>query len=78
MSEENVQVILLRLAHMEKTLSDIHTEVKRTNGRVTELEMDQARWEGEVRAKHLQRMVIASVMSGGVLAAVVWFVGAAI
>ena len=78
MQDDSLQVILVRLSHMDKTLAQIHEEVKRTNGRVISLEMEQARWEGEFRAKRLQRMIIASAMSGGILAAVIWFVGAAI
>jgi hypothetical protein len=77
-SEDNVQVILLRLTHMEEMLSQIHDEVKRTNGRVTRLEMESARWEGEERAKRMQNIVVSSVISGGILAGIVWFVTQAI
>ena len=78
MSEDNVQVILLRLKHIEETLSKIHEEVKRTNGRVTALEMEEARDEGAERAKRMQNIIISSVISGGILAAMVWFVTQAI
>ncbi len=78
MTENSVQVILVRLSHIESTLAQIHGEVKRTNGRVTELEMNHARWEGEARGKYMQRMIVTGVVSGGLLAGVIWFVGAAI
>jgi hypothetical protein len=76
--DDNVQVILFRLELMEKTLEQIHTEVKRTNGRVTELEMVNAAYNGELKAKYIQRVVFTTVLSGALLAAIVWFIQAAI
>jgi hypothetical protein len=78
MSEDSVQVILLRLQHMEQMLEQIHSEVKRTNGRVTSLEMENAKYDGEQRAKRMQTVVATTVLSGALLATVVWFVQAAI
>ena len=78
MSEDSVQVILLRLQHMEQMLEQIHSEVKRTNGRVTSLEMETAKHDGEQRAKRMQTVVLTTVVSGALLATVVWFVQAAI
>jgi len=78
MSDDNVQVILLRLQHMEEMLAQIHAEVKRTNGRVTGLEMENAKYDGEQRAKRMQTVVLTTVVSGALLATVVWFVQAAI
>lgn len=78
MSEDSVQVILLRLQHMEQMLEQIHSEVKRTNGRVTALEMENAKFDGEQRAKRMQSVVLTTVISGALLATVVWFVQAAI
>lgn len=78
MSEDSVQVILLRLQHMEQMLEQIHSEVKRTNGRVTSLEMENAKHDGEQRAKRMQTVVLTTVVSGALLATVVWFVQAAI
>jgi type VI protein secretion system component VasF len=78
MSEDSVQVILLRLQHMEQMLEQIHAEVKRTNGRVTSLEMENAKYSGEQRARRMQTVVVTTVVSGSLLAAVVWFVQAAI
>jgi hypothetical protein len=78
MSEDSVQVILLRLQHMERMLEQIHAEVKRTNGRVTSLEMENAKYDGEQRARRMQTVVVTTVVSGSLLAAVVWFVQAAI
>lgn len=76
--DDNVQVILYRLELMEKTLDQIHTEVKRTNGRVTELEMVNAAYDGELKAKYIQRVVFTTVLSGALLAGIVWFIQAAI
>lgn len=76
--DDNVQVILFRLELMEKTLEQIHTEVKRTNGRVTDLEMVNAAYNGELKAKYIQRVVFTTVLSGALLAGIVWFIQAAI
>lgn len=78
MSEGDIQVILHRLDELDIRLCQIHDEVKRTNGRVTDLEMDSARWEGKDEAKRMQHMIIATVISGAILAGVVWFAQAAI
>lgn len=78
MSDDNVQVILVRLQHMEEMLAQIHSEVKRTNGRVTALEMSNAQYDGEQRAKRLQSVVLTTVISGALLATIVWFVQAAV
>lgn len=78
MSEENIQVILHRLDEMKDRLDEIHSEVKRTNGRVTELEMQEARWQAKDEAKRMQHMILATVVSGGILAGVIWFVQTAI
>ena len=77
-NDDNVQVILYRLELMEKTLEKIHAEVKRTNGRVTELEMVNASYTGEMKAKYTQRVVFTTVLSGAILAGVIWFIQAAI
>jgi hypothetical protein len=77
-NDDNVQVILFRLELMEKTLEQIHTEVKRTNGRVTELEMVNAAYNGELKAKYVQRVILTTVLSGAILAGVIWFIQAAI
>jgi hypothetical protein len=78
MSNDSVEVILVKLEHLEATLNQIHTEVKRTNGRVTELEMENAKWDGVAEGKRMQTVIATSVISGGILAAVVWFVTQAI
>ncbi len=78
MSEDSVQVIMIKLEHMESLISQIHEEVKRTNGRVTTLEMDNAKWDGVAEGKRMQTVIATSVISGGILAAVVWFVTQAI
>jgi len=77
-SEDSVQVIMVKLEHMENLLSQVHAEVRRTNGRVTELEMENAKWDGVAEGKRMQTVIATSVISGGILAAVVWFVTQAI
>jgi hypothetical protein len=78
MSDGDIQVILHRLDELDARLCQIHDEVKRTNGRVTELEMSEAKWEGEREGKRMQTMIATSVLSGGILAGIVWFVTQAI
>lgn len=78
MSEGDVQIILHRLDELDVRLEEIHAEVKRTNGRVTQLEMENAKWQGEKEGKRMQMMVATSVLSGGILAGIVWFVSQAI
>lgn len=78
MSNDSVEVILVKLEHLESTLNQIHAEVKRTNGRVTDLEMENAKWDGVAEGKRMQTVIATSVISGGILAAVVWFVTQAI
>jgi hypothetical protein len=77
-SEGDIQVILHRLDELDARLCQIHDEVKRTNGRVTELEMSEAKWEGEREGKRMQTMIATSVLSGGILAGIIWFVSQAI
>jgi hypothetical protein len=77
-SEDSAQVILVKLEHLEATLMQIHEEVKRTNGRVTALEMENAKYNGVAEGKRMQTVIATSVISGGILAGVVWFVTNAI
>lgn len=74
MTASDIAVILNRLDQLEDTLRQIHGEVKRTNGRVTELEMTEARYEGEEKAKEMQQVIITSVLSGAALAGLIWVV----
>ena len=76
--QESTDVILVRLQHMEDLLTQIHAEVKRTNGRVTALEMEKAKYDGAAEGKRMQTMIMTSVLSGGILAGIVWFVTQAI
>ena len=78
MSEGDIQVILHRLDEMDARLEQIHNEVRRTNGRVTDLEMDHAKWDGIAEGKRMQTMTATSVLSGGILAGIIWFVSQAI
>ena len=68
-----VDVIMVKLQHLEDMLVSVHEEVKRTNGRVTELEMSDAKWQGGVESRRMFQMIFATVASGCVLAGVVWF-----
>jgi hypothetical protein len=76
--QESTDVILVRLQHMEDLLTQIHAEVKRTNGRVTRLEIENAKYDGAADAKRMQTMIMTSVLSGGILAGIIWFVTQAI
>jgi hypothetical protein len=38
MTQDQISTILYRLSQQDKTLSEIHAHVKKTNGRVTDLE----------------------------------------
>lgn len=78
MSEGDIQVILHRLDALDERLCQIHAEVKKTNGRVTSLEKKDARWEGIAEGRRIHGMIAASVISGGLLAAIIWFVTQAI
>jgi hypothetical protein len=78
MTSSDINVILLKLEHLEGMMTSIHDEVKRTNGRVTELEMSSAKWNGIVEGKRMQTIIATSVISGGILAAIIWFVTNAI
>ena len=74
MSESDINVIMLKLQHLEEMLISVHEEVKRTNGRVTELEIEEAKWQGGVESRRMFRMILTTVASGCVLAGVVWFI----
>ncbi len=73
MTSSDVDVIMVKLQHLEEMLTSVHEEVKRTNGRVTELEMSEAKWQGGVESRRMFRLIIKTVASGCVLAGVVWF-----
>lgn len=51
MTNSDINVILIKLEHLESMMTSIHEEVKRTNGRVTVLELEEARWQGEQAVK---------------------------
>jgi hypothetical protein len=78
MSEGDIQLILHRLDELDARLCQIHDEVRRTNGRVTSLELEKARAEGDRRSRAVHHMVGTSVVSGGLLAVIIWFVTQAI
>lgn len=70
----SMDVVLVRLMHMEELLTQIHDEVKRTNGRVTALEVENAKFEGASSVRRVQSLIMSSVLSGGILAGIIWFV----
>ena len=74
MTTSEVDVIMVKLQHLEDMLVSVHDEVKRTNGRVTELEMEEAKWQGGVESRRMFQMILTTVASGCVLAGVVWFI----
>ena len=73
MTSSDVDVIMVKLQHLEEMLTSVHEEVKRTNGRVTDLEMSDAKWQGGVESRRMFQMILTTVASGCVLAGVVWF-----
>jgi hypothetical protein len=74
-SGDDISVILHRLDEMASRLEQIHEEVRRTNGRVTELEIQEAWWKGKEEAKRPYGTVITTVVAYGLLAVIAWFVG---
>ena len=72
-TSSDINVIMVKLQHLEEMLTSVHEEVKRTNGRVTELEMEEAKWQGGADSRRMFRMILTTVVSGGLLAGVVWF-----
>ena len=74
MTNSDINVIMVKLQHLEDLLASVHEEVKRTNGRVTELEMEEAKWQGGVESRRMFQMILTTVASGCVLAGVVWFI----
>ena len=74
MTNSDINVIMVKLQHLEDLLASVHEEVKRTNGRVTELEIEEAKWQGGVESRRMFRMILTTVTSGCVLAGVVWFI----
>ena len=78
MSDEEISLILYRLEKIEETLAMIHSEVKKTNGRVTQLEIVNAEYDGQQSIRRKQEMVLLTVLSGALLAGIVWFVQNAI
>jgi len=72
-TNSDINVIMVKLQHLEDLLASVHDEVRRTNGRVTELEIEEAKWQGGVESRRMFRMIAATVVSGCLLAGVVWF-----
>lgn len=74
MSSDDIAVILHRLDEMNERLDQIHSEVKRTNGRVTELEIQDAWWKGKEEAKRPYGVIVTTIVSYGLLAVLAWFI----
>ena len=74
-TSSDISVILVKLEHLSDMLDQVHAEVKRTNGRVTELEMQEAKWQGKEDAKRPYGVVATTVVAYGLLAVLAWFVG---
>ena len=73
MSESDIQIILHRLDEMKTSLNEIHTEVKRTNGRVTELEKKDAFWEGQVQAKKPVGTIVTTIVAYTTISIITWY-----
>jgi len=73
MSSDDISVILHRLDEMRERLDEIHSEVKRTNGRVTELEKKDAWWEGNAHAKKPIGMIVTTVFAYTVIGIITWY-----
>lgn len=78
MSESDVALILLRLDDLAKKLSVIDEKVSETNGRVGDLELENARKQGVAEGRRIHGMILGTVISGGILSAIIWFVSTAI
>lgn len=73
MSEDSVQVILVKLQHLEEMLDKVHTEVKRTNGRVTELEKERAWRDGNKHAIRPIGMIVTTIIAYTTISFITWF-----
>lgn len=78
MSEGDIQILLHRLDQLEEHLRAINQKVTATNGRVTKLELERARQEGMADGRRMFGVIATSVISGGMLAGIIWFVSTAI
>jgi len=72
-TSSDINVIMVKLEHLESLLASVHEQVKQTNGRVTELELESAEWKGRLESRRMFQMIATTVASGCVLAGVVWF-----
>ena len=73
MSSDDISVILHRLDEMRERLDEIHSEVKRTNGRVTELEKERAWREGNKHAIRPIGMISTTIIAYTAISIITWF-----
>jgi len=72
-TSSDINVIMVKLEHLSDLLDQVHEQVKATNGRVTELEMEEAKWQGSLESRRMVQIIGSTVVSGALLAGVVWF-----
>ena len=70
MSDDSIEVILVKLQRLEEMITCVHDEVRRTNGRVTALELEEARWQGEQAAKKPYVNVFFAVLGYSIAGAI--------
>lgn len=73
MTNSDINVILIKLEHLEAMMASIHKEVKSTNGRVTVLELEEARWQGEQAVKKPYVNVFFAVLGYSIAAAITFY-----
>ena len=75
---DKIALILHRLDQIEHKVDEVHQQALKTNGRVDELELEKAKREGRDEAWRAGRMIGMTVLSGGLLALIIWFTQSAI
>lgn len=73
MSEDSVNVILVKLQHLEDMLNQVHSEVRKTNGRVTELEKERAWRDGNKHAIRPIGMIVTTIIAYTTISFITWF-----
>ena len=73
MTSSDVSVILVKLEHLSDLLDQVHEQVKATNGRVTELEKEQAWRAGNKHAFRPVNMIITTIIAYTTISFITWF-----